>query len=683
MDNLNIDSLRNSLSSEGEKPGSLNEEKKAPSISIFQNICKNTKTSLSKLIQSVQNYHKLSDSVDKIKRKPSLIHNNSYRNVLNTFSKHKRGSEEIDENDILKTTTISTITSSFNNTNKNYIDKKIVDIPPISLIRRSVTKYSINNNNLSIDQLISLEATILILLNKTRNPNEFHIECKEWKNTFEKNILVFFKEYNFIKNRREEMKYSLNILIISLIIAYWRTNTVNLNNYNTFEIIIKEISEIMAVHHRIYLLLCLWIFQEYKYSLINNNENISFLKNQINKNLPRKMNNCRNIYLIIEELSSSCNILHSILKSILNENIDLLNDDNLLNNIDNLSSIEMIELIDYFTTLINEEEAEEELNEKDLSKLSNIALKDTNNDRRYNYSSTNLYNCRPSINNNCQSNYNELNKTQNYPIYYYVTDHREKVINENISNNDNINYINNINNYDNNNNNYDNNFDNNNNYDNYYVENVENQKPYIKKQIVEIPKPPFLKNINTSKYNQKKYTLILDLDETLVQFRMSKYGPEKGTVLFRPGLIQFLNRIYPLFDLVVWTVATKEYADFILDYIEKERKYFSARLYREHASVNENKVYVKNLLNLGRPLNTIIIVDDKESSYSLQKENGILIRPFYGTNIECQKDFVLLDLFSILSKIVLDKPSDVRNSIYNYRYEIQRKISNDLYVKKK
>ena len=678
MNNLNIDNLRKSLSNKEEKPYSLNEEKNVHSVSIIQNICKNTKTktSLSKLIQSIQNYNKFSGNVNEINKKPKQIHNKSYRNLLSTFSKFKKGNEEIDENPILKTPTISTITSSSNDTNKKYIEKKSVEISTTPLIEKTTAKISNNDNNLSVDQLISLESAILILLNKIRTPSEFHIECKEWKNTFEKNILGFFKEYDFINNRPEEMKYTLNILIISLIIAFWRTNEINLNNYSTFEIIIKEINEIMINHHKIYLLLCLWIIQDYKYSL-NNNENISFLKNQINKNLPRKLNNCRNIYLIIDELSTTCNILHSILKMVLNENIELLNDDYLLNDIDNLCSIEMTELMSYFETLINEEEVDEQLNEEKLNELTNIDLRDSNNNFKHNYTNSNIYNYRTTINDsNYQNNYNKVNKLQNYPIYYYITDSREEFINKNISNNNIVNK-----NYMNKKNNYKNNY-NINNYDNYYIKNLENH-PYIKKQITEIPKPPFLSDINTNKYNNKKYTLVLDLDETLVQFRMSQYDQKKATLLFRPGLIQFLNRIYPLFDLVVWTVATKEYADFILDYIEKERKYFSARLYREHASINDKKIYVKNLLNLGRPLNSIIIVDDKESNYSLQKENGILIRPFYGTNIECQKDFVLLDLFSILSKIVLEKPDDVRNGIFNYRYEIQRKISNNLFAKSK
>ena len=179
---------------------------------------------------------------------------------------------------------------------------------------------------------------------------------------------------------------------------------------------------------------------------------------------------------------------------------------------------------------------------------------------------------------------------------------------------------------------------------------------------------------------QKKLTLILDLDETLVRFKINKYNIQTGNVVLRSGLIQFLNKFQPLFYLVIWTVATKQYADAILDIIERDKKYFSARLYREHATIDEkNNLYIKDLNNLGRPLDSIIIIDDKESSYRLHKDNGILIKPFMGSKLELQKDFVLFDLFTILTKILLDKSKDVRIGISNFKYEIQQKISNANY----
>lgn len=210
---------------------------------------------------------------------------------------------------------------------------------------------------------------------------------------------------------------------------------------------------------------------------------------------------------------------------------------------------------------------------------------------------------------------------------------------------------------------------------NYNINNAfyENSISFASKQFPQ-PEPPFLPPKKKSDFTQKNYTLILDLDETLVRYEINETNPDEANVILRPGLFYFLNKVYPLFDLVIWTVATKEYADPIIDIIEEKKKYFVARLFREHATFKNNS-YIKDLTNLGRDINSIIIIDDKEISFSLQKQNGILIKPFYGTYSEVKNDFVLYDLFTIITKIILDKSKDVRQGINKYQYEIKQKVT--------
>lgn len=74
---------------------------------------------------------------------------------------------------------------------------------------------------------------------------------------------------------------------------------------------------------------------------------------------------------------------------------------------------------------------------------------------------------------------------------------------------------------------------------------------------------------------EKKYTLVLDLDETLVHF----VAKEKKFKL-RPGCIQFLKDMSKIFEVVIFTAAAQDYADFILNYIEKENHFIDHRLYR-------------------------------------------------------------------------------------------------------
>jgi CTD small phosphatase-like protein 2 len=99
-------------------------------------------------------------------------------------------------------------------------------------------------------------------------------------------------------------------------------------------------------------------------------------------------------------------------------------------------------------------------------------------------------------------------------------------------------------------------------------------KYYLKREhIINFKKVEY---ILPEKDNDKPYTLVLDLDETLVHF----VAKEKKFKL-RPGCIQFLKDMSQLFEIVIFTAAAQDYADFILNYIDKETtKYISHRLYR-------------------------------------------------------------------------------------------------------
>ena len=166
----------------------------------------------------------------------------------------------------------------------------------------------------------------------------------------------------------------------------------------------------------------------------------------------------------------------------------------------------------------------------------------------------------------------------------------------------------------------------------------------------------------------KPYTLVLDLDETLVHVSI-----KSSYCTFRPGLKAFLDNVSRLYELILFTTSTQDYADNILSYIEKDKCYFSYKLYRQHSTVNG----IKNLSLLGRDLARVVIVDDKTMSFAYHKENGILIKPFICSDNGRldRNDFVLYDLSRILCRIFKDNPKDIRESLKKYKKEIDSKIS--------
>jgi Dullard-like phosphatase family protein len=175
--------------------------------------------------------------------------------------------------------------------------------------------------------------------------------------------------------------------------------------------------------------------------------------------------------------------------------------------------------------------------------------------------------------------------------------------------------------------------------------------------------------------SNKPYTLVLDLDETLIHFKANPNNEESGTIQIRPYLYQFLDNVKKYYELVVFTAATKEYADPIINALEQnKKKYFDYRLYRDHTIIIDND-FVKDISRLGRDLSKIIIVDNMEQNYKLQKNNGITIRPFWGKDND---DSALIDLLEILIEIAKRK-LDVRTGLKLFKEDIISKVTSNIF----
>ena len=138
---------------------------------------------------------------------------------------------------------------------------------------------------------------------------------------------------------------------------------------------------------------------------------------------------------------------------------------------------------------------------------------------------------------------------------------------------------------------------------------------------------------------QSGFTLVLDLDETLVHYY--EIGGE-GTFLVRPGCTEFLRDVSKYYEVVIFTAALQDYADWVLNQIDAEG-FISYRLYRQHA-INAGSYYIKDLSKIGRDLAKVIIVDNVAENFQLQPDNGILIRSWFDD----PQDNALLELLPLL-----------------------------------
>ena len=194
---------------------------------------------------------------------------------------------------------------------------------------------------------------------------------------------------------------------------------------------------------------------------------------------------------------------------------------------------------------------------------------------------------------------------------------------------------------------------------------------YLKEEQNFEPIPaPYLK-IN----GKKKFTLVLDLDETLINFQINKKNNDEGTLKLRPNLYKFLDSLKNFYEIILFTEASEAYAQLLINAIEENNKYFEYKFYRQHTVIIGNN-FIKDLTRLGRPLNSIVIIDNSPQNFKLQKANGIHIKSFFGE--EDDEDNTLIDLMTILIRIAKEE-NDVRKGIIKYHEEIITKITSNIY----
>ncbi|CAK7222711.1 Nuclear envelope morphology protein 1 [Sporothrix curviconia] len=191
--------------------------------------------------------------------------------------------------------------------------------------------------------------------------------------------------------------------------------------------------------------------------------------------------------------------------------------------------------------------------------------------------------------------------------------------------------------------------------------------------------PSFLNLEPLDKSHQK--TLILDLDETLIHSmskggRMStghmvevrlnttfvgiggqpSAGPQHPILYYvhkRPYCDEFLRRVCKWYKLVVFTASVQEYADPVIDWLESERKFFSARYYRQHCTFRHG-AFIKDLSAVEPDLSKVMILDNSPLSYMFHQDNAIPIQGW----ISDHTDNDLLHLVPLLEG--LQYVSDVR-----------------------
>ena len=134
--------------------------------------------------------------------------------------------------------------------------------------------------------------------------------------------------------------------------------------------------------------------------------------------------------------------------------------------------------------------------------------------------------------------------------------------------------------------------------------------------------------------------------------------------MVRPGVNKFLTELSQYFEIVIYTAALKDYADWILNSIDR-KKVISHRIYRQHTLRKKNYA-IKNLNLIGREIEKTIIIDNIGENFEhTNPDNGLQIVSWYDDLDDTELDKYI----TFLKEMVLRKIPDVREVISKYRYD--------------
>lgn len=185
---------------------------------------------------------------------------------------------------------------------------------------------------------------------------------------------------------------------------------------------------------------------------------------------------------------------------------------------------------------------------------------------------------------------------------------------------------------------------------------------------IQVVSPPYIRISSP-----KRFTLVLDLDETLLHYMERNpldhsdldglNGTDaEGVLNIRPGADEFLGTLSQHYEIVIFTAAMQDYADWALDHFENSHC-ISHRLYRQHAIPSQSGFYVKDLSRIGREISRTIIVDNIAENFQLQPENGIFIKSWFTDD----RDTALYELAPLLVAIAQSPVTDVREALKLFR----------------
>ena len=166
-----------------------------------------------------------------------------------------------------------------------------------------------------------------------------------------------------------------------------------------------------------------------------------------------------------------------------------------------------------------------------------------------------------------------------------------------------------------------------------------------------------------------KYSLFIDLDETLVHYY------EKGTSYFvkvRGGTDDFIKTMSEFCEIIIVSSSGKEYTDIIVNNFNKDKCYVNYTIYKE--SFDEDNNNPLDLSTINRDLKKCIFICHTDEFFNAPKNNILKLSEFLGE----ENDKEIVYLYTELIKLSVNNVEDVTTIIKDILRFIQDKKNEEI-----
>lgn len=192
-------------------------------------------------------------------------------------------------------------------------------------------------------------------------------------------------------------------------------------------------------------------------------------------------------------------------------------------------------------------------------------------------------------------------------------------------------------------------------------------------------KPAFRKllpEMSAENLKHRPYTLVLDFDKFLICHIFDK---EKGRwrVAKRPGVDEFLFYAAQFFEVVIFSSLSQNEGEPLVRGLDPYGC-ISYSLFRGATTNGPDGVLLKDLDNINRPLQNVVVMGHDQRGFSLQPDNFIKVPEWSPITDVDGKDLSLEKCLDYLEVLAMSKLSDLRPQIKRFHLKELPKAFDDI-----